>query len=220
MIETERSFEGTKMSKGDETRQRIIAAAAPMFNKQGYAGCALSDIMAATGLEKGGIYRHFESKEEIAAEAFDYAWTIAMALRRQGLDEIPDHVDRLKKHIAAFVNRSSVPGGCPLLNTGVDSDNGNAILRERVQKALREWQRLLRTTLSDGIEAGTVRADVDTDRVARLIISGLEGGMLVSRIEKNDQALRDAMEQLDRYLETEVRAKGSKRKAVGGRSIK
>jgi TetR/AcrR family transcriptional repressor of nem operon len=193
------------MSKGEETRQRIIAAAAPIFNKQGYAGCALRDIMAATGLEKGGIYRHFESKEEIAAEAFDYAWTIAMAMRRQGLEEIPNHVDRLKKHIAAFVSRSTIPGGCPLLNTGVDSDNGNPILRERVQKALRGWQKLLRTTLSDGIAAGTVRPDVDAEKVSRLIISGLEGGMLVSRIEKNDQALRDAMEHLDAYLEREVR---------------
>jgi TetR/AcrR family transcriptional repressor of nem operon len=199
------------MNKGEETRQRIIAAAAPIFNKQGYAGCALSDIMAATGLEKGGIYRHFESKEEIAAEAFDYAWTISMALRRQGMEEIPNHVDRLKKHIAAFVSRSTIPGGCPLLNTGVDSDNGNPILRERVQKALRGWEKMLRTTLTEGIAAGTVREDVDADKVARLIISGLEGGMLVSRIEKNDQALRYAMEHLDSYLEREVRARASKR---------
>ena len=197
---------GSGMSKGEETRQRIIAAAAPLFNKQGYAGCVLKDIMEATGLEKGGIYRHFESKEEIAAEAFDYAWTIAMALRRQGMEDVPNHVDRLKKHIAAFVLRSHIPGGCPLLNTGVDSDNGNAILRERVQKALRGWQKMLRTTLSDGITAGTVRPDVDVDKVARMIISGLEGGMLVSRIEKNDQALRDAMDSLDGYLEREVRA--------------
>jgi TetR/AcrR family transcriptional repressor of nem operon len=199
------------MNKGEETRQRIIAAAAPIFNKQGYAGCALSDIMAATGLEKGGIYRHFESKEEIAAEAFDYAWTISMALRRQGMEEIPNHVDRLKKHIAAFVSRSTIPGGCPLLNTGVDSDNGNPILRERVQKALRGWEKMLRMTLTEGIEAGTVREDVDADKVARLIISGLEGGMLVSRIEKNDQALRYTMEHLDSYLEREVRARASKR---------
>jgi len=198
------------MNKGEETRQRIIAAAAPIFNKQGYAGCALSDIMAATGLEKGGVYRHFESKEEIADEAFDYAWTISMALRRQGMEEIPNHVDRLKKHIAAFVSRSTIPGGCPLLNTGVDSDNGNPILRERVQKALRGWEKMLRTTLTEGIAAGTVREDVDADKVARLIISGLEGGMLVSRIEKNDQALRYAMEHLDSYLEREVRARASK----------
>src|SRR5215469_8561210 len=111
------------MSKGDETRQRIIAAAAPLFNKQGYAACALKDIMEATGLEKGGIYRHFESKEEIAAEAFDYAWAISMALRRKGLDEIGDPIEQLKSHIGSFANRSSIPGGCPLLNTGVDSAN-------------------------------------------------------------------------------------------------
>lgn len=199
------------MNKGEETRQKIIAAAAPLFNKQGYAGCVLKDIMAATGLEKGGIYRHFESKEEIAAEAFDYAWMMTSAVRWQGLEGIPDHVDRLKHHIASFVTRSSIPGGCPLLNTGVDSDNGNAILRERVRNALRGWQKMLRMILTDGIAAGTVREDVDVEKVARLIISGLEGGMLISRIEKNDQALHDAMEHLDAYLESCVRARSAKK---------
>ena len=55
------------MSKGQLTRQRIIAQAAPLFNQRGYEGCSINDVMAATGLEKGGIYRHFESKEELAA---------------------------------------------------------------------------------------------------------------------------------------------------------
>ena len=195
------------MSKGEETKQRIIAAAAPLFNKQGYAGCVLKDIMAATGLEKGGIYRHFESKEEIAAEAFDYAWSVSFGLRSHGLAEIPDQVDRLKQHISAFVHRSTIPGGCPLLNTGVDSDNGNPILRERVQKALRGWQKMLQSILKEGITEGTVRADIDVERVSRLIISTLEGGMLLSRLEKNDRALNDAMEHLDTYLEEKVRLK-------------
>src|SRR5882757_1664739 len=111
------------MNKGEETRQKIIAAAAPLFNKQGYAGCALKDIMEATGLEKGGIYRHFETKEELAAEAFDYAWNLASTKRRQNLDAIPNHVDRLKQYIANFVTRVGLPGGCPLPNTAVDSDD-------------------------------------------------------------------------------------------------
>ncbi|WP_260704526.1 TetR/AcrR family transcriptional regulator [Edaphobacter flagellatus] len=193
-------------NKGEETRQRIIAAAAPLFNQRGYAGCVLSDIMAATGLEKGGIYRHFESKEEIAAEAFDYSWAVATGIRQKGMAEITNHVDRLKHHIASFVHKSSIPGGCPLLNTGVDSDNGNPILRERVRKALREWQGMIRSVLVEGVAAGTVRSDVDTERVSRLIVGGLEGGMLLSRIEKNDQAKLDAMEHLNSYLETQVRA--------------
>src|SRR6202044_3514737 len=62
------------MRKGEQTRQEIIRRAAPIFNQKGYGGPAPSDLMKATGLEKGGIYRHFDSKEMLAAEAFDYAW--------------------------------------------------------------------------------------------------------------------------------------------------
>jgi TetR/AcrR family transcriptional repressor of nem operon len=60
--------------KGQETRQEIIRKAAPIFNRKGYSGAALSDLMRATGLDKGGIYRHFESKQELAVDAFAHAW--------------------------------------------------------------------------------------------------------------------------------------------------
>ena len=62
------------MGKGELTRQRIIEEAAQIFNQRGFAGCSMQDVLDATGLEKGGVYRHFESKEELAAEAFRYAW--------------------------------------------------------------------------------------------------------------------------------------------------
>jgi TetR/AcrR family transcriptional repressor of nem operon len=57
------------MREGEQTRQEIIRRAAPLFNQKGYEGTALSDLMQATGLEKGGIYRHFDSKQELAGEA-------------------------------------------------------------------------------------------------------------------------------------------------------
>ena len=43
------------MRKGEQTRQDIIRKAAPLFNQHGYEGAALSDLMKATGLEKGGL---------------------------------------------------------------------------------------------------------------------------------------------------------------------
>src|ERR1700722_13401389 len=193
------------MTKGQQTRDRIIAQAAPLFNQRGYEGCSIQVIMAATGLEKGGIYRHFDSKEELAAEAFDHAWHVTIATRFQKLDSIPNHVDRLKQHIANFAIRSGLPGGCPLLNTAVDSDNGNPVLRERVRKALHGWQTRLKKILREGIAAGTVQPDIDIDKTASLIIGNLEGGMLISRIEKSDQPLRNALEHLDDYLETQIR---------------
>ncbi|HTD95624.1 MAG TPA: TetR/AcrR family transcriptional regulator [Edaphobacter sp.] len=193
------------MSKGEATRQRIIAEAAVIFNQHGYEGCSIQQIMAATGLEKGGIYRHFESKEELAAEAFDYAWQLAVSRRWANLDSIPNHVDLLKRYIANYNTRSTLPGGCPLLNTAVDSDNGNPILRERVRKALRGWQSRLKKILQDGIAAGTIKPEIDITQVASLIIGGLEGGMLLSRIEKSDQPLHSALKHLDDYIETQIR---------------
>ncbi len=197
--------QGVAMSKGEETRRRIIEEAAPLFNQRGYEGCSIQDIMDATGLEKGGIYRHFDSKEELAAEAFDFAWAMTSERRLRKLDSIPDHVDRLKQHIANFVTRSGFPGGCPLLNTAVDSANENPLLRERVRGALHGWQRMLGEIVEDGKQAGTVREDVDACKLANLIIGSVEGAMLIGRIERMDQPLRDALEHLNEYLETQVR---------------
>src|SRR6516165_614441 len=87
---------GGAMRKGEHTRQEIIREAAPIFNRRGYDGAALSDLMKATGLEKGGIYRHFDSKEALAAEAFDYAWEEAFQERVRDLGSISGSVDRLK----------------------------------------------------------------------------------------------------------------------------
>jgi len=64
------------MSKGEQTREMILAQAAQLFSRQGFFGSSLSDIMQETGLEKGGIYNHFSSKEQLALEAFDYAYTL------------------------------------------------------------------------------------------------------------------------------------------------
>jgi TetR/AcrR family transcriptional regulator, transcriptional repressor for nem operon len=193
------------ISKGERTRQHIIAQAASIFNQRGYDGCSIKEIMAATGLEKGGIYRHFESKEELAAEAFDYAWNFASSKRRIHLDRIPNHADRIKRHIANFVTRTGLPGGCPLLNTAIDSDNGNPVLRDRARKALRDWQTFLRAMLEDGIKAGTVRPEIDIPATANHILGGLEGAMVISRIERNDQALRQTLEYLDQFVESNIR---------------
>jgi len=73
------------MSKGQRTRERIVAEAASLFNQRGFDGSSMSELMEATGLEKGGIYRHFSSKEELAAEAFDYAWKEALDIRMHDL---------------------------------------------------------------------------------------------------------------------------------------
>ncbi len=60
------------MSKAERTRQFIIEQAAPIFNTKGIAGTAMSDIMSATKMAKGGLYGNFESKEDLANAIVDH----------------------------------------------------------------------------------------------------------------------------------------------------
>jgi TetR/AcrR family transcriptional repressor of nem operon len=194
------------MRKGEHTRQEIIRKAAPIFNQRGYDGAALSDLMRATGLEKGGIYRHFDSKEQLAAEAFDYAWRETLGARIHDLDTISNTVDRLKQLVANFIERRGIiPGGCPLLNTAIDTDDGNSVLRERARKALRGWRSYIISVVSAGIKGREIRPRIDPKNVATLIISSLEGAVMLYRLERTEQPLRAVQAHLDSYLETEVR---------------
>jgi TetR/AcrR family transcriptional repressor of nem operon len=200
------------MRKGERTRQAIIRKAAPIFNQRGYDGAALSDLMRATGLEKGGIYRHFESKEELAGDAFDHAWKIAMDTRLQGTEEIPNTVDRLKQIVRNFRDRRTglVPGGCPLLNTAVDCDDGNLKLRAKARQALGSWLDCMKSIAHEGKRRGEVRSEVDPAKLATLIVSMLEGSLMVSRLQKKEEPRDLAVRNLEEYLETKVRARKSK----------
>jgi TetR/AcrR family transcriptional repressor of nem operon len=199
-------------SKGQKTRGRIVAQAANLFNRRGFEGSSMSDLMAATGLEKGGIYRHFSSKEELAAEAFDYAWKSAFQTRMQDLEQVPNSINKLKRFIANFIERRSpVPGGCPVLNTAIEADDGNPLLRDRVRAAWREWRDYLAEIVAAGLKRKEIRPEVDAKQVATLIISSLEGALMIARLERNKEALLTAQSHLERYLHTEVQLQSRSR---------
>src|SRR6267143_359684 len=205
-------YKSATMRKGEQTRREIIRKAAPIFNQKGYNGAALSDLMRATGLEKGGIYRHFESKQELAGEAFDHAWKIAMDARFEGTQEIPNTVDRLNQIVWNFSDRRTglITGGCPLLNTAIDSDDGNPQLRAKARQALSSWLDRLQAIAEEGKRRGQVRSGVDSAKMAMLIVSTLEGSVMIRRLQKKDGPLDLACDHLEEYLETRVRARRSK----------
>jgi TetR/AcrR family transcriptional repressor of nem operon len=161
--------------------------------------------MEATGLKKGGIYRHFASKEELAAEALDYTWEAAWKARVLHVDEKANGIEKLKQLITNFIERRSpVPGGCPVLNTAVDADDGNPILRSRVGKALRAWTGQLQVYVEEAQQQRDAKPNVDPKDVATLIVASLEGAFMMSRIQRNDEALRRVQSHLTEYLDKEV----------------
>ncbi len=188
--------------KGEMTRQMIIAAAAPIFNQRGYEGTSMQDVMEATGLEKGGLYRHFSCKEELAAEAFRYGLAKSFKMRTEDVDREHGPLVLLKSLIERFVESPSrMPGGCPLMNTAIDSDDGNQTLRGLAQDGLRNWRERLARIVSDGVRSGEIRKGTVPREIANTMIAALEGALMMSRLDGNKVALLDAQKSLESLLD-------------------
>lgn len=194
----------TKSVRGEATRRRIVEQSAGIFNRHGYSGTSMSELMAATGLEKGGLYRHFASKEGLAAAAFDYAWETASEPRWRGLEDCGSSLEKLLLLVKNFVEQPprTLPGGCPLLNTAVDSDDGNPVLRGKARAALDRWRAGIADIVQRGQQNGELRGGVDPAAVAAIVIASLEGAVMMSRLEKSREPLRAVGEHLTGYLET------------------
>jgi TetR/AcrR family transcriptional regulator, transcriptional repressor for nem operon len=203
-----------EMSKGTQTREMILARVAGLFNKRGYAGSSLADIMEETGLEKGGIYNHFVSKEQLALEAFDYAIGLHQQRIQQLLAGKRHAVERLLAMLTYFqdmVEDPLIAGGCPILNTAVEADDTHPALRDRARAAMDSLRDTLERILSRGVERHELRSGVDVSECATLFISLLEGAVVLSRLYEDPRHIRRAVEYLKDYIESSLRAEGENR---------
>jgi AcrR family transcriptional regulator len=193
------------MKKGEQTRERIIEQTAPLFNEMGYFGSSLSDIMTVTGLKKGGIYNHFESKEDLALQAFEYASGRISKRIVEILTERHTAIDKLKSWGVLFTRNYTEPpisGGCPLMNTAVESDDAHPALRERVQEAMDRFRGRITRIVAAGIESGELRSDVDGEVVATILISTLEGGLMMTRLYRDRVHVDRAVDFTNRYIDS------------------
>ncbi len=196
------------MSKAQQTKARIIRQAAELFNRKGYAGSSVADIMQATGLKKGGIYNHFKSKDELALAAFDYAvsllgkriWSVVKT-KRNAIDRL----DALISNYLIYIDNPPIAGGCPILNTAIETDDTNSLLRDRVLAALNSWRNLIVRIIEKGIKKGEVRSTVEPDAVATIIICNIEGALMMSKLEQNPIHLKRAIAHLQQYIQDNLK---------------
>jgi TetR/AcrR family transcriptional regulator, transcriptional repressor for nem operon len=93
-----------------------------------------------------------------------------------------------------------------LLNTAIEADDGNALLRSRAKKALEAWSERIIDLVKEGKRKREIDPQTDPRRLSRLIIGSLEGALMISRIEGDDGVLEDARAFLYEYLEEQVRS--------------
>jgi TetR/AcrR family transcriptional regulator, transcriptional repressor for nem operon len=194
------------MSKAKITRENILQKAVELFNKKGYSGVSISDIMRATGLQKGGIYNHFQSKEELALNALDLAFNLVNQRFLNVLKGKTYAIERLEAIVSVYlsfvIDEPLIPGGCPILNTAIESDDTNSALLLRTQEAMDSWRQLICQIIEKGIAGGEISQTVEADLVATIIISNLEGALMMSQLYKKRIHMERVSEHLNRYLKS------------------
>ena len=180
------------MKKGEATAQMIIERSASIFNTKGIAATSMSDLMKVTQLSKGSLYKHFENKEILAERVVDYNLKLLTDAVISAVSKKVNPKDKLIAYIKVFRNPlgQPVPGGCPMMNFGVEADDLNEVVRKKVAKAVTFSQELVIDICKEGIAQGIFKPEWDYKTFAVLAFSLIEGGTLMSRINgKNDNMI-------------------------------
>jgi len=191
------------MTKGERTRRRIVEKAAGIFNTKGYFGSSMNDLVREIGLEKGGIYNHFASKEELALEAFDYAARVMRERFQAALEDKEGALERLFAVVdvlGGLAEDPPVAGGCPILNTAVESDDAHLELKERAREAMSEWLRLIGSIVKEGVRIGELDPGTDPRKTASVVVATLEGAVMLSKLYDDPVYMRRSVDYLKEHL--------------------
>jgi TetR/AcrR family transcriptional regulator, transcriptional repressor for nem operon len=194
------------VGKAAKTREHIIAQAAPIFNKKGYAGTSMNDIMKATGLAKGGLYGNFKSKDELAAAAFEYSYSLLREdLSRKVLPKktAPEKLFAILQYYKNYTVDPTIDGGCPLQNTAIDADDAYPFLKKKAREALQEMLGVLQKILEKGIRENAFRADLPVKKEAELLFAMIEGGIMMAKVSDDVSILNRLLDNLKHRIETE-----------------
>ena len=86
-----------------DSRQDILRTAARLFQQQGYDGTSMNDVAAALKLSKGGLYHHFQSKDEILFHLMDHAMDITQERVIEPVRRVADPEERLRTLIRLHI---------------------------------------------------------------------------------------------------------------------
>jgi AcrR family transcriptional regulator len=93
-----------------DSRQEILHTAARLFQQRGYDATSMNDVAAALKLSKGGLYHHFQSKDEILYEIMDHAMQITEERVMAPVRSLPDPEERLRSLIRRHIEVVLSPG--------------------------------------------------------------------------------------------------------------
>jgi TetR/AcrR family transcriptional repressor of nem operon len=190
-------------TKGKITREKILASARDLFNTKGFSATTINDLVQATGMQKGSLYFHFAGKDDIARAVLSEATSefmdfLSAALTADNPGASLEQFFRcaLEKHLA-----SGFVGGCLFGNTALEMSDSDPDFAVAIARVFDQWSEKVAAVVADAQKNGQIRTDISSEALANHIIASIEGGIMMSRLKKDERPLRQCLETLRITLE-------------------
>jgi TetR/AcrR family transcriptional regulator, transcriptional repressor for nem operon len=159
-----------------QTRARIVRSAQALFNRHGFTGVSIDDVMEHAGLTRGGFYSYFRTKSELYAEAVALALAVTPWSRWDGVSVDFAARDAARQVVDAYLSREhfgDVEGSCPMVTLPGDVARSGKAVRRAFENVFKSMAGLFEESL---------KREGRTDRQSALAIAAIcVGGMVVAR---------------------------------------
>lgn len=191
--------------KGEATRQRIVAAAAQLMYQRGVTEATLEDVRAAAGVSGSQIYHYFADKQALLLAVIEYQTEAVLGMQQPlfgRMDSMPG-LRRWRDALVEYQRRMQCRGGCPIGSIGGEVAERNPEARLAVASGFLRWE----TAIRDALTAmhGRGELDADPDNLALAVLAALQGGLLLTQIQRETRPLEIALDTILDHVETRTR---------------
>ncbi|MEM6263095.1 MAG: TetR/AcrR family transcriptional regulator [Bacteroidota bacterium] len=191
-------------SKADKTREFILETVAPVFNQQGYVATSFGVLEKATGLSKGAMYGNFKNKEALALAAFNYSIKKIMRPLNEKVRQETSGLAKLRVMVTYYrtyyEDYMKDAGGCAVLNVGVDAHYHHPALFKRTQEIIHKLEQGICNMIEQAKAEKSLRPDLDSQRLAKLVYSMIEGAVFMVSTTQNPDYLPNMMDHIDEMI--------------------
>ncbi|HEX2714900.1 MAG TPA: TetR/AcrR family transcriptional regulator [Candidatus Acidoferrales bacterium] len=183
-----------------QTRERIVRAAARRFRSRGSEGTVIGDLMRDLRLTHGGFYRHFDSKEELFAEALEQSLKQLSAKALSAIENAPPGGE-LKALIDRYLDVGhceNVAGGCPVAALATE-------IARRPPNARTAFLRVLKNHMARVAKYIPGATEEEREHKARVLFSGMAGTLTLARVIVDDHQRRRFLDDAKKFYFDAVR---------------
>lgn len=170
-----------------ENREKILSTAATLFREKGFGGIGVADLMKAAGLTHGGFYGHFDSKDDLMAQACERAVDQLLQdgeARRQVSNDEP-YIAFLKNYLSVG-HRDNPGAGCLMAALGAEATRQN----KTVRSAFTQSAKRLVTALTGIIPAANKKKAREN---ALVTLSTLVGAQIIARAVDDEEMSQEVL---------------------------